>query len=751
MKKKAIIKKNKITKLNNKQPFLYKEINDHSSNYLYMQIKNGNKNSHRNKNNSKIKNLNSISNYNQKSISTNKYSFVNRNKVKNIKTLNDRRTQSQKSKNLSLDFSLLNPLNPINHKNKRNKITTINNNLTPYTNIREGTYIGFGKTTNITNVNKNNNSPNSFIKNNNNNNLNTTKGNISHLTNITFADERKLISNRNRSNKNARNKTPTFSRDNNLSIIHKHNPSDNHIIMNNSSLTNKNKNDNIEVIKFKKINNNKTIKNKNRINSVHNIFNKYKSIDNHRAFQPKNIFSQFKKKKIANYSYGFGINDIFCNNKNSNYTNGTLIENNKGLSLNNNNNNNEEQNIQNNNNNNNNVTKSKNSIKTNDTSVLQINLNSNLVSHGTSSTSNISANRFVNSSQNIQNRFNPKLNVNCHEININLSGIQKKEKECNTNNINISLINKDSNNSNIEKKWKGKKIKCMHDLCKTGLSGDEKKVNQDNFFIFKNFVKGFDNIYMGVCDGHGYYGHEVSGFIKENLPMNLNHALKKENLNLLTDDLSEVIKKCFLNENRHLLDNNQIDSKLSGTTCISVIYTPQKLIIANLGDSRCILGKYNNNKWVAENLSRDHKPTIKEEADRILKKGGRIRPMKDEDGEFIGPLRVYMKDREMPGLAMTRSFGDYFGSLAGTISEPEVTEHFLSQEDKFIIIASDGLFEFMESDEIVEIVKDYYEKNDIVGCCEFLYKESCKKWLDEEEDIIDDITVILVFFEDIFE
>ena len=125
--------------------------------------------------------------------------------------------------------------------------------------------------------------------------------------------------------------------------------------------------------------------------------------------------------------------------------------------------------------------------------------------------------------------------------------------------------------------------------------------------------------------------------------------------------------------------------------------------------------------------------------------------MKDDDGEFIGPLRVYMKDKDMPGLAMTRSFGDYFGSTAGVISEPEVTEYFFKPEDKFIVLASDGLFEFIESETIVEYVKDYYEKNDIVGCCEFLYKKSCTKWLDEEEDTIDDITIILVFFEDYFE
>lgn len=228
------------------------------------------------------------------------------------------------------------------------------------------------------------------------------------------------------------------------------------------------------------------------------------------------------------------------------------------------------------------------------------------------------------------------------------------------------------------------------------MAGDDKKVNQDNYFIFKNFVQGFDNIYMGVCDGHGYYGHEVSGYIKENLPMDLNHLIKTKKLNVLKDDLSAVIKNAFILENKSLLRNRQIDSDLSGSTCVSVIYTPIKLIIANIGDSRCVLGKCieidnyeekdeiigekkkRNIRWVAENLSRDHKPSLPEEAERILKVGGRIRPMKDEDGEFIGPLRVYMKEKDMPGLAMTRSFGDYFGSTAGVISEPEVTEYFLN-------------------------------------------------------------------------
>ena len=201
-------------------------------------------------------------------------------------------------------------------------------------------------------------------------------------------------------------------------------------------------------------------------------------------------------------------------------------------------------------------------------------------------------------------------------------------------------------------------------------------------------------------------------------------------------------------ENNSLLRNKQIDSDLSGSTCVSVIYTPQKLIIANLGDSRCVLGSKVKEEWKYENLSRDHKPDLKEEADRIKKKGGRIRPMIDDDGCFVGPNRVYMKDRDMPGLAMTRSFGDYFASIAGTISVPEIKEHILNPEDRFLILASDGLFEFISSEEAGNIVKGYYEKNDIVGCCEFLYKESYRKWIAEEEDTVDDITIILVFFEE---
>ena len=481
---------------------------------------------------------------------------------------------------------------------------------------------------------------------------------------------------------------------------------------------------------YQKNKNNKM--NKNRINI--SIQNK-KNYNN--FFQPVNIFSRFKKNKANNNEDFAQHNQTFIKFLNEEQKQNPIKEDkNKNIKI------------------------SENSIINNNKKNLSSMIVNNITTNDTTpiSSGNL-LNNISNSNKNLNNGLNKFIfdkNIDCHEINFHVEGIS-------------SSINLKNHFKQRKKIFKGKKIKCMHDLSKTGLSGDDKKVNQDNYFIFKNFVQGFDNIFMGVCDGHGYYGHEVSGYIKENLPMDLNHLIKTKKLNVLTDDLSPTIKSAFILENKSLLRNRQIDSDLSGSTCISVIYTPQKLIIANIGDSRCVMGKYiekekfeekdliigekkkKKAKWVAENLSRDHKPTIREEAERILKVGGRIRPMKDEDGEFIGPLRVYMKDKDMPGLAMTRSFGDYFGSTAGVISEPEVSEYFFKPEDKFMVLASDGLFEFMESQEVIDIIKDYYDKNDIVGCCEYLYKESTRKWLQEEEDTIDDITMILVFFEDLYE
>lgn len=74
--------------------------------------------------------------------------------------------------------------------------------------------------------------------------------------------------------------------------------------------------------------------------------------------------------------------------------------------------------------------------------------------------------------------------------------------------------------------------------------------------------------------------------------------------------------------------------------------------------------------WSAKALNIDHKPDYVMERQRILKCGGRIDVHRDEDGNALGPERVWLKHIDAPGLAMTRSFGDKVGLQAGIIAEP---------------------------------------------------------------------------------
>lgn len=57
-------------------------------------------------------------------------------------------------------------------------------------------------------------------------------------------------------------------------------------------------------------------------------------------------------------------------------------------------------------------------------------------------------------------------------------------------------------------------------------------------------------------------------------------------------------------------------------------------------------------------MSIDQKPDVPEEMQRILSKGGRVEPYRDIDGSPLGPYRVWLKEQDIPGLAMARSFGD---------------------------------------------------------------------------------------------
>ena len=307
------------------------------------------------------------------------------------------------------------------------------------------------------------------------------------------------------------------------------------------------------------------------------------------------------------------------------------------------------------------------------------------------------------------------------------------------------------NNSNISNKIKNttttekpkiiitKKVMKINSCTLAGYTNTgRQKLNQDKFFIKKEFLEQPEQFFIGVCDGHGMFGHFVSEYVIKFLP---------EKVNSISTD--ESIKEAFLTIQKSLLnENTKIDISLSGTTCTSVIISPEKIICANIGDSRAILARYENGTYNVINLSRDHKLTEPDEMKRIINNGGVIKQYyNDKNKEYIGPKRVFLNNIEIPGLPMSRSIGDSIAHNIGVISEPEIFKFNYKGNEKFIIVASDGIWKYIDSEECVNIMKEYYENNmDAIGGLNTLVKEAFKRWKNEEE-IVDDITVIVVFFE----
>ena len=112
---------------------------------------------------------------------------------------------------------------------------------------------------------------------------------------------------------------------------------------------------------------------------------------------------------------------------------------------------------------------------------------------------------------------------------------------------------------------------------------------------------------------------------------------------------------------------------------------------------------------------------------------------------YYGPYRVWVKNENFPGLAVSRSIGDIVASKIGVTALPEVTEIEIDENLNYIIIGSDGLFEFIDNNTIVKLSQRYYEQNDIRGLCNVLVNEATKRWKSVEK-VIDDISMIALFF-----
>lgn len=222
--------------------------------------------------------------------------------------------------------------------------------------------------------------------------------------------------------------------------------------------------------------------------------------------------------------------------------------------------------------------------------------------------------------------------------------------------------------------------------------------------------------FYGVFDGHG--GMDAALFVRENI------------LKFIFEDscfpscVRKAIEDAFLKADHAFADESTLDIS-SGTTALTALIFGRNMIIANAGDCRAVLGK----RGRATELSKDHKPNHEPERLRIEKLGGAV-----YDGYLNGQLSV------------SRALGDWHmkgpkGSCCPLSAEPELQETILSEDDEFLIMGCDGLWDVMSSQCAVTIVRnELMVHNDPVRCSRELVREALKR------NTCDNLTVIVVCF-----
>ena len=270
-----------------------------------------------------------------------------------------------------------------------------------------------------------------------------------------------------------------------------------------------------------------------------------------------------------------------------------------------------------------------------------------------------------------------------------------------------------------------------------GQSWDPAKINQDRPLACVP-LRGHPGTHVyGVLDGHGQHGHHVSEFVMATLPAFLSREQR------IREETGEAILSAVRGVCAELSQSN-INLSFSGTTCCFAVHHSDTLYVANVGDSRALLIRAPDVAGYppfAIPLSTDHKPDLPAEKARIIKAGGRVCRIPGMDS---GPMRVWLKDADEPGLAMSRSIGDEVSASVGVTNVPELTEHRLDERDTCLLLASDGVWEFISNDEAARLVWKYIDTP--AAAVNQLVAESVRRWQEDSEQVVDDITVTLVMF-----
>ncbi|KAL6653680.1 hypothetical protein ACP70R_008604 [Stipagrostis hirtigluma subsp. patula] len=255
-----------------------------------------------------------------------------------------------------------------------------------------------------------------------------------------------------------------------------------------------------------------------------------------------------------------------------------------------------------------------------------------------------------------------------------------------------------------------------------------RKSMEDVYICCDNFMKDFGlgssgegpSAFYGVFDGHD--GKHAADFVCSNLPR---FIVEDEGF---PGEIEKAVSSAFLRTDAAFADACSLNRSLaSGTTAIAALVVGRSLLVANAGDCRAVLCR----RRKAIDMSRDHRPSCKMERTRIEASGGYV-----DDGYLNGQLGV------------TRAIGDWHiegmkecdghGPLS---AEPEVMTMDLTEDDEFLIIACDGIWDVFSSQTAVDFARrKLQEHNDPTACCKELVDEAIKRGSS------DNLSVVVVCF-----
>ena len=214
---------------------------------------------------------------------------------------------------------------------------------------------------------------------------------------------------------------------------------------------------------------------------------------------------------------------------------------------------------------------------------------------------------------------------------------------------------------------------------------------EDKGRVIENLNNDPNKILFCIFDGHG--GVEVSKFLQENLHIYLKKKLPFKHI---FEDITQTFKD--LDESIKELKLPDVGS--TGTIVyIERINGKKYLYCANVGDSRCVLV---NRKGIMR-MSHDDRVDDKKERDRVIRQGGVI---------FNG--RIYGT------LMLTRCFGDWSVKKYGAVVEPHIIKIELNEDDLYLLIASDGVWDVIRDEECRGFTEIY---DSTLDTCKNLVKE----------------------------